>query len=108
MTSFRVELTEAAERDLDLLIDHIAQDSPTAAARLLSRLRTRIDALESFPERGTYPKELDALGIRNYRQLNFGVYRLVYRLSGKTVYVLLIADGRRDMITLLQQRLLSA
>jgi len=32
----------------------------------------------------------------------------MYRIMDKNVYVLLIADGRRDMQTLLQRRLLDA
>ncbi|MDO9351029.1 MAG: type II toxin-antitoxin system RelE/ParE family toxin, partial [Deltaproteobacteria bacterium] len=33
---------------------------------------------------------------------------IIYRVMDKIVYVLLIADGRRDMQTLLQRRLLEA
>ncbi len=60
--------------------------------------------LSSFPERGSHPKELPALGIREYRQTCFKPYRMVYRLVEKRVYVYLIADGRRDMQTLLARR----
>jgi hypothetical protein len=35
-------------------------------------------------------------------------YRSIYRVLDKNVYVLLIADGRRDMQSLLQRRLLDA
>ncbi|HDR16533.1 MAG TPA: hypothetical protein ENN79_13840, partial [Desulfobacteraceae bacterium] len=55
----------------------------------------------------TYPKELLALGIREYREIFFKPYRIIYRVMDKNVYVLLIADGRRDMQTLLQRRLLA-
>ena len=33
-------------------------------------------------------------------------YRVIYRIMGKRVFVYLIADGRRDMPTLLERRLL--
>lgn len=51
-------------------------------------------------------KELLALGIREYRQTHFKPYRLIYRVSGKQVIIYLIADGRRDMQTLLMRRML--
>ena len=35
-------------------------------------------------------------------------YRIIYRVLDKDVYVLLIFDGRRDMQSLLQRRLLDA
>ena len=62
--------------------------------------------LSESPERGAYPKELVLLGIREYREVFFKPYRIIYRILDKNVYVLLIVDGRRDMQLLLQRRLL--
>jgi len=53
-------------------------------------------------------KILLALGIREYREIFFKPYRINYRVMDKNVYVLLIDDGRRDMQTLLQRRLMGA
>jgi toxin ParE1/3/4 len=64
--------------------------------------------LSEFPERGARPKELMALGIREYREVLFRPYGIIYRIMDKNVYVLLIADGRRDMQALLQRRLIGA
>ncbi|RPJ74031.1 MAG: type II toxin-antitoxin system RelE/ParE family toxin, partial [Desulfobacteraceae bacterium] len=38
----------------------------------------------------------------------FKPYRIIYRVMDKNVYVLLVVDGRRDMQSLLQRRLLCA
>jgi len=59
-------------------------------------------------ERGSHPKELLVLGIREYRQTFFKPYRLIYRIVGQRVHVYLIVDGRRDMQGLLARRLLGA
>ena len=67
-----------------------------------------IESLSTRPERGSIPKELSALGIRDYRQRFYKPYRIIYRIIGKRVYIYLIADGRRDFQTLLAWRLLSA
>ena len=75
---------------------------------MLARIEEVFDSLSGSPQRGTYPKELLALGIRDYREVFFKPYRVIYRLTGNAVHVMLIADGRRDMLTLLQRRLLSA
>ncbi len=64
------------------------------------------ETLAAFPERGSYPKELLLLGIREYRQAHFKPYRLIYRVIGKQVLIYMIADGRRDMQTLLSHRML--
>jgi toxin ParE1/3/4 len=46
------------------------------------------------------------LGIREYRQAHFKPYRLIYRVTGKQVFIYIIADGRRDMQALLSRRML--
>lgn len=53
------------------------------------------------------PQELDVLGIREFHQILMPPYRLIYRVVGATVFILAIADGRRDMQTLLKHRLLN-
>ncbi|MDR3556638.1 MAG: hypothetical protein P4L55_17950 [Syntrophobacteraceae bacterium] len=49
-----------------------------------------------------------AIGLREYREIYFKPYRIIYRVLAETVYVMVIADGRRDMQALLQSRLLQA
>jgi len=107
--SFEVLLTRDAAGDLEELYDHIAEhDAPSKADYVLDRIQKVIDTLAMFPERGSYPKELLALGIREYRRTFFKPYRVIYRIIGQQVYVYLIAEGRRDMQALLERRLLGA
>lgn len=104
---YEVLITEGAERDIEELYEYIAaSDSPARADYVLDRLLEIADSLAQAPDRGTYPKELLALGIREYRQIFFKPYRLIYRLVGKQVFIYLIVDGRRDMQSLLIHRLL--
>lgn len=107
--SFKVMLTDDASADLEAIYEYIAMhDGEINALRLLEQFEKLIVSLSDFSERGIYPKELSALGIREYRQLNFKPYRMVYRVVGKTVYVYMVVDGRRDMKALLSARLLGA
>lgn len=104
---FEVTLTRGAEDDLERLYDYLAeQGSPAIAAELLDAVLEKVDALERFPHRGSVPKALAGLGIRTFRQLIHSPYRIIYRIIGQEVFVLLIVDGRRDMQTLLERRLL--
>lgn len=103
----KVLLTRGAEQDLESIFDYIAAfDSPASADHVLARLVEVAESLAAFPERGTHPKELLALGIREFRQATFKPYRVIYRVIGQSVYIHLIADGRRDMQSLLARRLL--
>lgn len=106
---FAVLLTDDAARDLGEIYDYIAlHDSPQKADRVLEWIEKAFSSLSEFPERGVYPKELSALGIREYREVFFKPYRIIYRVMDKIVYIFLIVDGRRDMQSLLQRRLLKA
>ena len=105
--SFTVLWLASAERDLEDIADYIAQhDSPTGATHVVESILDAAKSLAQFPESGTYPDELAGLGNHEYRQVFFKPYRLIYRIAKKTVYVHLVADGRRDMHTLLARRLL--
>lgn len=104
---FAVLVTHHAARDLNELYDNISQhDAPGKAEHVLARIEKAFGSLSESPQRGAYPRELLALGIREYRELFFKPYRIIYRVVGRNVYVLLIVDGRRDFETLLQRRLL--
>lgn len=106
---FAVLLTYDAARDLDEIYNYVAaHDSPQKADYVLGRIEKVFSSLSKFPERGSYPNELSLLGIREYREIFFKPYRIIYRIMDKTVYVLLIVDGRRNMRALLERRLLNA
>lgn len=106
---FAVRLTPDALADLEEIHDWIAlHDSPSRAAHVEDRILAAVAALARHPRRGAHPRELLALGIRDYRETFFKPYRIVYGVEGRRVDVYLIADGRRDMQALLSRRLLGA
>ena len=106
---FPVLLTDGAERDLESIYDYIAEfDSVSNANLVLDRLMAMTESLAQFPDRGGYPKELEGVGIKEYRQTWFKPYRVIYRVKSQQVIIYLIADGRRDMQSLLTRRLLGA
>lgn len=63
-------------------------------------------SLKLNPERGNYPGELSYLGIKTYREIHFHAYRIIYEVQEHKVYIHAIVDGRRDMLSFLEQRLL--
>ncbi len=106
---YDVVLTRDAESDLEHIYRYIAEhDSKASADYVLERLLEVSDSLAASPERGSIPKELRSLGMAEYRQVSFKPYRLVYRVHTNQVVIYLIADGRRDMQSLLAQRMLGA
>jgi toxin ParE1/3/4 len=109
VAKYRVLLTHGAEQDMESIYDYIAEfDEPANADYVLDQLMATAEKLAVMPERGSYPKELVGLGIKEYRQVFFKPYRLIYRVMDADVVVYVIADGRRDMQSLLTRRLLGA
>jgi toxin ParE1/3/4 len=107
--SFSVFLTDDAACDLEELYDYIdLHDVPGKADHVLKQIDKAFHSLSENPGRGAYPRELLSIGIREYREIFFKPYRILYRIIENKVYILLIVDGRREMQTLLQRRLLQA
>ncbi len=105
---YGVRLTAGAEQDLrGLHAFRATQAGRKAADALLADIAATAGALSAFPDRGSIPSELQALGMTEYRQTLCKPYRILYRVIDTTVFVVLIADGRRDMQSVLEHRLLT-
>jgi toxin ParE1/3/4 len=107
VAAFEVVLTEGARRDLEDIYRYVAEhDSEARAERLLAALETACLTLETMSERGVVPNELRELGSADYREIHHRPFRIVYRVVDRQVIVHCALDGRRDMRTLLERRLL--
>jgi toxin ParE1/3/4 len=107
--AYRVVVTDDARRDIEDICDYIAgNDSIEQAERIADRILKLVRALAEFPERGAHPRELAALGLMQYRQVLHHPWRVIYTIGDSDIVIHLIADGRRDMCSLLTQRLLDA
>jgi len=104
---YQVRLTGEVEDDLVDIFEYIARkDSIDNAYYVIEQLDTLILSLEQQPERGHYPPELDKCGVKDYREVHFKPYRVIYQIIGNNVIILGCFDGRRDMQSLLERRLL--
>lgn len=95
-----------ARNDLKQIIDHIAQDSPDDALHILHKIRQRTAELKVMPNQGRIVPELKEQGIQTYRELIVAPWRIVYRVSDTTVFVLSVIDSRRNVEDILLDRLI--
>lgn len=104
---FTVHLVADAEDDLVDIYRYVARnDSIEKADRLLDNIEKTIMKLETMPLRGHFPPELERIGVREFREIFFKPYRIIYQVIKLEVYVHCVLDGRRDLQDLLQQRVL--
>jgi toxin ParE1/3/4 len=102
-----IRITRAAWRDLEEICTWIADnDSPQNTIRVLDRLMETAESISKLPHRGTRPKELPAGLESEYRQVFFKPYRIIYEVARTEVVIHLIADGRRDLRSLVFRRLI--
>ncbi|MFZ3071742.1 MAG: type II toxin-antitoxin system RelE/ParE family toxin [Thermodesulfobacteriota bacterium] len=104
---FRVHLVEDAENDLFDIYQYAAQnDSHEQAESLLNSIEETVIKLEAFPMRGHIPPELERISVREFREVHYKPYRIIYEVRKPDVFVYCILDGRRDLQELLHKRLL--
>lgn len=107
MKRYRVRIIEDAEHDLIDIYHYIAaHDSVEKADYVLEHLESLCLDLTELPERGHIPPELDRIGISSYREVYFKPYRVIYQVIGLDIFIHGVFDGRRDMASLLERRLL--
>lgn len=107
MKRYRVRLTEDAEQDLIDIYRYIAlHDSVENADYVLDQLESLCSRLTELPERSHVPPELDRIGVTNYREVNFKPYRVIYEVIRQDVFIHCVLDGRRDIPSLLERRLI--
>ena len=74
----------------------IAADNPTNATRFIRHLEEHVETLEHFPERcPPIPENVD--WGTSYRHLIENEYGVIFRIAGKTVYVVRIVHGARSI-----------
>ena len=107
MKRYRVRIVEDAEHDLIDIYHYIAlNDSPENAAYIFEQLEPLCLRLVELPDRGHVPPELNRIGVTDYREVHFKPYRIIYQIIRQDIFIHCVLDGRRDILSLLERRLL--
>ena len=94
MPKYRVEITAAAQSDIQETFQYIVADNQTAANNLIGEIERQIDSLEQFPLRCPVIPESFELGVE-YRHIIYGHYRTIFRVESSRVIILRIIHGAR-------------
>ena len=104
---FAVILISDAENDIFDIYQYVANhDSPIKARNLFDNLKTTILSLDHQPTRGHFPPELERIDVRDFLEIHYGSYRIIYQIIDKNVFVHAVMNGCRDLSKILQRRLL--
>jgi toxin ParE1/3/4 len=89
---YKVNLTQLAQKDLEQIYYYIAVDSIKIARNFVLELEKKIYSLDAFPERQPLIAENEFFAT-DYRHLIYKKYRIIYRISEKTVFILRVIHG---------------
>lgn len=103
---YQVEWADVAKKDLKQIINYIAIERPGDALQIFIKIKRKASTLYTFPQRGRIVRELLDQGIQTYRELIVTPWRIIYRISDTTVYVLSVIDSRRNVEDILLDRLI--
>jgi len=102
----KIVILESAELDLQDLRSYIVKDFSTSIwQKTFQQIKASIRNLARFPMLGSIPDELLKLNLTQYRQVLSGMNRIIYEVRQETIYIHLIVDSRRDMVSFLLRRL---
>ncbi len=93
-SAMRVEWTNPALDDMEVIHDYIAKDSPYYARRFIERIFDAAEALQDHPRMGRQVPEADR---NDVRELIFRGYRIIYRTKTDSVQVITVLHGSRNL-----------
>ena len=102
----KIVMLASAELDLQDLRAYIVKDFSAATwQKTFKQIKASIRNLASFPLLGSVPDELQTLNLTQYRQVISGQNRIIYEVRQETIYIHLVVDSRRDLLSFLLRRL---
>ncbi len=95
MKEYKVVWTAKAIKQLDRIYDFLAQQGLLVAEKQVLALLEKVDLLKQFPQTGQQEPRLKHLK-KGHRYLVESNYKLVYRIKGRLVHIVLVFDTRQD------------
>ena len=71
---------------------YISCDNPAAASKWIDNLFKKVEILKSAPEIGLIVPEIER---KEFRELIFGNYRIIYRIEKSKVSILTVRHGKQ-------------
>ena len=106
--SCKVLLTEFAEEDMLSIRDYfLTNEQENRVERFYAQMAKVFQRIAMAPEAGSWPREFLDAGIQVYREVYSLPWRVFYQYENDTAEILLIADARRDLKTILRERRLT-
>jgi plasmid stabilization system protein ParE len=91
---YKVNISFNAQKDLERIFFYIADDSMNNAKNFILELEKKIYSLDAMPERFALIPENIFFGT-NYRHITHKKYRVIYKISGDSVFIMRVVHGAK-------------
>lgn len=93
--AFKAILSDAANTDLEIIVEYYFELNKKTAKRYYTDIMTRIRKLRDFPQLGRIVPECEDIFYDKYRETIYEHFKIIYKIIEDTIVVLRIIDGRR-------------
>jgi len=103
---FNLKWTSPALDDLDEIIEYISKTNITYAIKIMDKIYEQVNKLDMNPEICRIVPELEKYGYLIYRQLVIDYWKIIFKIEGNIVYIMLVIDGRRNLEDIILKKIL--
>jgi len=93
----RIKWSFRAIENLEEICTFISKDSPSAAEKYATTVKSRVEALGDAPYIGRIVPEQKGVIDKNLRELILGNYRIVYHVENEIISIITIFHAKRDV-----------
>jgi len=103
---YYIKWASPALDDLDEIIEYISKTNLSYSMKVMDKIHEQVSKLDMNPERCRIVPELEKYGYLIYRQLIIDYWKVIFKIEGNIVYIMLIIDGRRNIEDIILKKIL--
>ena len=104
--NYNIKWASPALDDLDEIIEYISKTNLTYSIKVMDKIYEQVNKLNINPERCRIVPELEKYGYLSYRQLIVDYWKIIFKIEGNIVYIMVVIDGRRNLEDIILKKIL--
>jgi toxin ParE1/3/4 len=104
---YHVKWAAPAKDDLNEIINYIEERNISYAVKVLDKIESAANKLDTFPLRGRIVPELEKQGYLIYREIIVDYWRIIYKVENDIVFIMVVIDGRRNLEDIILKQIMT-
>jgi len=103
---YNIKWASPALDDLDEIIEYISKTNLTYSIKVMDKIYEQVNKLDINPERCRIVPEFEKYGYLIYRQLIVDYWKVIFKIEGNIVFIMIVIDGRRNLEDIILKKML--